>query len=809
MAFRANVNRNKKSSLAIKIAKYLLIFVISIGILVGGLVLFFNGQNVKAPLLKFLSDRTSLTINCDNIEFSAIYPNVIKLKGVTLNKSHVDEIYMEYDLPSLLKSDTLDFKYFYAKGIKLNNEDLDKLKQEKFGFKDVNIEKLDLIDAPLATEHLKSKNASFSAVHATLNTDGKLEFKNGELKVKQGSFDDYDIKELSTNLEMEDDNLKLSNLSLQILGGTIYGDLTFNQKTSQMNFSSLALNKLIFTDYKDLLNNYNIFIPHAEISNCVFAMSSQDVFLGQVKGSLDNVLINKDKFEFEFVGKAGEISKPSLQLTADDSIVKAYAHNHQIDFKAQGNTLNGMYLFDGSFKAQNEQNADHEIPLTIHRLYFKDGKIEFSPYHLGYLKKNIIDKNIAIEKLQIENTEFVSFINEFPVSIKSIYLKANNLHFNQGLSNLDEEVANIDFNFDSGYYSDLFVKSFESKSILDKDGFIVKVPSVQFQKSKLTAAFGHEYTDDKYSFKLNAKNFDISDLNSNLTEHLFNGKLDLEINLKTKDYVEPKELTDNAQTLKQQANNKTVENYEEEYIAVDKNGNVKAQDIEEVVKEKNLSPISQRLLGTIKVTGDNLLVSHLGLDLLNGGPRTDYIIKDSRKFLNSIEDGDVGFYKLKIDGNIENGALTGKGSSDLITSHITTRFNYKLDKKELNVRSTLVSLAKDSITRFVIRGPLDKLMFITSAITRGEMRPGLNEDALKDVPPKELSDKNVIPRDETSTDTQENSELLKVNPNLQDETIKKAIDIVKDKAEVIEKKEEKEVNPKENLENSTSKSSQN
>ena len=142
------------------------------------------------------------------------------------------------------------------------------------------------------------------------------------------------------------------------------------------------------------------------------------------------------------------------------------------------------------------------------------------------LKKNIIDKNIAIEKLQIENTEFVSFINEFPVSIKSIYLKANNLHFNQGLSNLDEEVANIDFNFDSGYYSDLFVKSFESKSILDKDGFIVKVPSVQFQKSKLTAAFGHEYTDDKYSFKLNAKNFDISDLNSNLTEHLFNGKLD-------------------------------------------------------------------------------------------------------------------------------------------------------------------------------------------------------------------------------------------------------------------------------------------
>ena len=100
-------------------------------------------------------------------------------------------------------------------------------------------------------------------------------------------------------------------------------------------------------------------------------------------------------------------------------------------------------------------------------------------------------------------------------------------------------------------------------------------------------------------------------------------------------------------------------------------------------------------------------------------------------------------------------------------------------------------------------------MFITSAITRGEMRPGLNEDALKDVPPKELSDKNVIPRDETSTYTQENSELLKVNPNLQDETIKKAIDIVKDKAEVIEKKEEKEVNPKENLENSTSKSSQN
>ena len=59
-----------------------------------------------------------------------MYPNVIKLHDIKVGKSNVDEIYMEYDLPSLLKSDTFEIKYFYAKGIKANDKDLQKLKQE-------------------------------------------------------------------------------------------------------------------------------------------------------------------------------------------------------------------------------------------------------------------------------------------------------------------------------------------------------------------------------------------------------------------------------------------------------------------------------------------------------------------------------------------------------------------------------------------------------------------------------------------------------------------------------------------------------
>ena len=101
---------------------------------------------------------------------------------------------MEYDLPSLLKSDTFEIKYFYAKGIKADDKDLQKLKQEKFKFKDVHISKLDLVDTPINLYKLSLNHGSLSAVDAYLGNDGKFSFKVADIRSNEGQLDEQPIK---------------------------------------------------------------------------------------------------------------------------------------------------------------------------------------------------------------------------------------------------------------------------------------------------------------------------------------------------------------------------------------------------------------------------------------------------------------------------------------------------------------------------------------------------------------------------------------------------------------------------------------
>ena len=87
-----------KSSFGHFFIKIFAFFFIIICLLLAVFIVFFNGNNVKDPLLKLLNERSSLNINFNEIEFSALYPNVFKIKGLKLNNSSIEEIYCEYDL---------------------------------------------------------------------------------------------------------------------------------------------------------------------------------------------------------------------------------------------------------------------------------------------------------------------------------------------------------------------------------------------------------------------------------------------------------------------------------------------------------------------------------------------------------------------------------------------------------------------------------------------------------------------------------------------------------------------------------------
>lgn len=770
MAFIANIkNKNKKSKLS-KIVKAILLVIVAIAIAVWGAILYFNGQNIKAPLIKFLSSRTSFEINCKKVEFSALYPNVIKIHDLKIGNSDIDEIYMEYDLPSLLKSDTFEIKYFYAKGIKADEKDITKLKQEKFNFKDIHINKLDLVETPVNLYKLSLKSGSLSAVDAYLGADGKFSFKDADLRAGEGTLDDLPVKNLQTSIGVEPEKLVIKDLSVQIFGGTLLADLTVDRKSEALNFTRLNLNKIIFKDYKLLSEKYNIYAPKATVYDCVLALPKQDLLFGQLRGTLSDLLVKDGSINLSFKGSSGEISKPSIQVTAENSDIEAKIADSSISMKADGTIFDGSYSFDGSYGYDNCQSP----LITIKNLSLSGGKFETTKEQYAFVADTILKNNLNIEKLSIDGTEFVSFINTLPLSIKSVKLEASNIAFgNKNDSKEENNIAdsleqntfdiasvcdtgkqnstaenengkdensinditillgrltpvktdftesntsdNIDssiiLSFDSAYYSDLFIKNFDSKLDITDAGYNFNVSKMLFKKSEIDFEIDLDGQLDFTRFKIFATHFDISELNSNLTDHLLSGELNVEGEI-VKNEIFTTENTDKSDSSNQENSN----------------------------NQENTEPL---YTGNIKLTSDSLLISQFGLDLVNGGLKKNYAL-NLEQFLDSIKDGDLGLYKLNLNITPQDDYLKLKASGDLTTSHVTLNAKVNLNSRDVSARGTFVSLPKDSITSVTVKSltshsQIEPSIFIT-ALSRGEIRPGINEDVLKKSEAKEITD---------------------------------------------------------------------
>ncbi len=92
MAFRRNIRR-KHPSIAFKFVKLLFIICGIFAVSATLFILYFNGQHVKAPLIKLLSERSGITMSAESVEFSPIYPDTVKLHNVKFSNSTISELY--------------------------------------------------------------------------------------------------------------------------------------------------------------------------------------------------------------------------------------------------------------------------------------------------------------------------------------------------------------------------------------------------------------------------------------------------------------------------------------------------------------------------------------------------------------------------------------------------------------------------------------------------------------------------------------------------------------------------------------------
>lgn len=709
MAFRAPTVKKQPPRLGFKLLKIFIAIALLIVAAVIGAVLYFNGQNIKAPLLKFLSDRTSFSINCQQIEFSALYPNILKLKGVDLDKTHIDEIYVEYDLQSIIKSDTLKLKYFYAKGIATNDANLKSLKSEKFGFKDILIEKLDLLECPISLEGFSSLKANISASKAYIDSNGAFSFDSAKLNFESGLIDNTKIKKFSGNITNNSKELTFEDLSFQIFGGTVNGSLGFDKESKEITARNISLRNLIFKEDNGLSEKYSIKAGTISVNNCLLALPTQDLMLGDITGKLDNLNIGEGRINYSFTGRVGEISKPGLQLTADESRIRVLKTDEVTDIKVKGNLFNAAFGLDASI-----HKADGHSSLVIHDLKIKGGKIEATEDLVDYLMQSSFKYSLTLENLCIENTEIVSFIDKYPLSVQSVNTTCSNLKFDSQLQRLTSSNGEILFSFDNAYYSDLFIRGFYSKTIIDDKKIITEVPKIQFQKSiaaiKVQFNYPEASKDDLQleMLSVNSDGFELSELNSNLINHLLNGKIIFNCQLQRTEDNTP-----------------------------DSNENNSLPRHIKVLTQPN-STVKTKLVGKAQLSGKSLLISDLGLDLVNGGKNKSYLLTKNQ-FLESVRGTDAGLFDLNIIFKIDDNTIIVKGNTDLTSSHATLNGKVDLHDQEMLLKTTFVSLNKDCITRLVIRGDINNPKILITPVTRGAIRPGINDDILETKDKEEIS----------------------------------------------------------------------
>lgn len=437
-----------------------------------------------------------------------------------------------------------------------------------------------------------------------------------------------------------------------------------------------------------------------------------------INGNISNFSLNKSQLLGTFKGEIDELSLPNLQTVFENNQARLHFHETGLDFELQGK------VYEGDYQVRGKYNRDQTL-LSLDDLKLKQNKLELTKERWEFLQNGLTTYQVKLGSLSFNNLEFLSYINSFPVSIQSISGNAADWQFNNPqrkssrpllhpnvLNHTDLKIAapnrmgllatpstltahqapetkgKLRFNIEGDpaallnldltnvLYSDLRMRKGQCIVTLSDDIINISIPNLQFGESALSAQATLGLVESKASsyFMVNTTDFEIADLNSNLINHLLTGKVDLKVDLSS--------------------------------------------------HHDSLDQTWENLEGQIKLTSDAMLISDLGLDLINGGPKRNYSLSGT-ELMTAIQGSVAGINNLDMQVNFANHTANISGAMDLATG--STIFNGQVDlgSQEAIGQALLTSLAQDSSTQVLLSGSLNEPKFDIFALKRGEPRPGL------------------------------------------------------------------------------------
>lgn len=427
---------------------------ISLLIIVLLLVFFIRGPFIKKPIEALFSQYLNERVTIGEVKYSPLYPNIIALYNIhTESGINIQEIYAEGDIqetlenPDVLKLTELDIIHpRFEKKISTNFiEKLPKIHTQKLWIK--NFEFNDGGNLSLASENFTLKN---NLQDSLLNSFGRIELTNVQIK---------DIQLLDSHMNYKCDNV-ICNLDYLFTSttGIIKGKADLNLKNKSVITNNLEISGLALYLNKQLdLYGYKLNIPSISASD-IF-ISDNNIKINSFSGTIKQT--NHDNFLLD--GSYSALSTGYISLGVG-SITSLLNNDQSINY------LFNAEFSDGYINANVKINAD---------------SIEFKTLALNGISLDIknediskifsLNKNLSITDMSCANCEIISFINDWPLSLKHSNLHLNhlsipiaaldnliigNFEINDGAISLrDYSFVNSNFN---GWYRDNVIHLFSS-----------------------------------------------------------------------------------------------------------------------------------------------------------------------------------------------------------------------------------------------------------------------------------------------------------------------------------------------------------
>ena len=739
------------------------------------IVLFFNGSQIKKPLSTYLSAKTGFEVTIGDAEFSPLYPDVIKLYDVSFGSSKLGELYLEYDLRSALSEERLEIKDLYLNGVTITSEDLQALTANRLGYRSIYATLVRFHHTPVKTQFLHTKDATIRLNNVGFNPKEGLTFRSGAIAAPEAELLESPVKDLSLQFAHDQAGLNIENFTAAMLGGMVSGQGRYLPQASTSSsgnntgfssaegfsqsgnadliFDELNLSKVILHELGRPQVGLNLSARTVNLSEVIYtndqqalsAPNKQDrtnqaapkagahsdyhsMVMQGISGKLHDLELGHEHFSARFDGTIDALSFPNLQTSFEHNKGTAKLQDDQITFDFKGSLYEGSYSLKGTLDREHQELSLDEIKLEKSKLALNPPRLDFLQHDNTY--------TIKLAQGSFENLEFLSFLNQLPLSIQSISGSATNLQWGPGTpsektaaaqpeSTADtkpettadsqpettvgtqseqatktEQTAKTELtpatllgqlktsdhgelklNLHNLLYSNLLFSDIELEAALTPKQLQVNLPQVKFQESSLSASGTLSLSDTGMStFALEASDFESADLNSNLIGHMLTGKVNL-----------------NAQLTS------SFTNWQ----------NLGLKDA-----------LLQNLSGRIHLDSAGLLISDFGLDLINGGKQQDYTLSGT-ELLAALQGSVAGINTLEADTTFQAGKLSTQGRIGLATANTSFSVNIDLLNRDFSGNAFMISTARDSTTTVSFGGTTAEPSFAIRALSRGAQRPGL------------------------------------------------------------------------------------